>query len=95
MGIIVIIICTSIALTFLAGIIFATIHDSDNEEHPFCGILTILWIIISIVLTIGVTHEYTENKEYSLTKYNLKKKVITTEEDNTVQLDTIYTFTHR
>lgn len=95
MGIIVIIICASIALTFLAGIMFAVIHDSDNEEHPFCTILATLWIILSIVLTIGATHEYTENKEYSSVKYELKKKVITIEEDNTVKMDTIYTFIHK
>ena len=92
-----IILCTfiSIILAFLSGIIVAVGNSSDNDNNVFAFVVGILFLIVSIGLSIGVTYLYVENKEYSSTKYNLKKKVITTEEDNTVKLDTIYTFTHK
>ena len=61
-------------------------------------LLLCFFLIVSVSLPISATYSYVknvENKEYSSTKYNLKKKVITTEEDNTVKLDTIYTFTNK
>ena len=92
-----IILCTfiSIIIAFLSGIIVAVGNSSDNDNNVFAFVVGILFLIVSIGLSIGMTYLYIENKEYSSTKYNLKKKVITTEEDNTVKLDTIYTFTHK
>ena len=93
----VIILCTfiSIIIAFLSGIIVAVGNSSDNDNNVFAFVVGILFLIVSIGLSIGVTYLYVENKEYSSTKYNLKKKVITTEEDNTVKLDTIYIFTNK
>lgn len=93
----VIILCTfiSIIIAFLSGIIVAVGNSSDNDNNVFAFVVGILFLIVSIGLSIGVTYLYVENKEYSSTKYNLKKKVITIEEDNTVKLDTIYTFTNK
>lgn len=92
-----IILCTfiSIIIAFFSGIIVAVGDSSDNDNNVFAFVVGILFLIVSIGLSIGVTYEHVENKEYSSTKYNLKKKVITTEEDNTVKLDTIYTFTNK
>lgn len=92
-----IILCTfiSIIIAFLSGIIVAVGNSSDNDNNVFAFVVGILFLIVSIGLSIGMTYLYIENKEYSSTKYNLKKKVITTEEDNTVKLDTIYTFTNK
>ena len=92
-----IILCTfiSIIIAFLSGIIVAVGNSSDNDNNVFAFVAGILFLIVSIGLSIGMTYLYVENKEYSSTKYNLKKKVITTEEDNTVKLDTIYTFTNK
>lgn len=53
---------------------------------------------MSVSLPISATCSYVENietKEYLSTKYSLKKKVVTIEEDSTVKLDTIYTFTNK
>lgn len=93
----VIILCTfiSIILAFLSGIIVAVGNSSDNDNNVFASVVGIVFLIVSVGLSIGMTCTYVENKEYSSTKYNLKKKVITTEEDNTVKLDTIYTFTNK
>ena len=92
-----IILCTfiSIIIAFFSGIIVAAGDSSDNDNNVFAFVVAMFFLIVSIGLSIGVTYEYVENKEYSSTKYNLKKKVITTEEDNTVKLDTIYTFTNK
>ena len=92
-----IILCTfiSIIIAFLSGIIVTVGNSSDNDNNVFAFVVGILFLIVSIGLSIGMTYLYIENKEYSSTKYNLKKKVITTEEDNTVKLDTIYTFTNK
>ena len=90
-----IILCTfiSIIIAFFSGIAIAVADSSDDENTT--SVVGILFLIGSIGLSIGVTYEYVENKEYSSTKYNLKKNVIITEEDNTVKLDTIYTFTNK
>lgn len=89
--------CTFIAVTvaFVTGRIVAVSDSSDNDNDALAFVVIIFFLIVSVSLPIGATYSYVENKEYSSTKYNLKKKVITTEEDNTVKLDTIYTFTHK
>ena len=95
MGIIIITIFVSILSAFFVGIMFAKIYDSDNNEHPFFNIFVICLIILSIGITINVVREYIKNKEYSSTEYSLKKKVITIDEDNTIKVDTVYTFIHK
>lgn len=89
--------CTFIAVTvaFVTGRMVAVSDSSDNDNDALAFVVVIFFLIVSVSLPIGATYSYVENKEYSSTKYNLKKKVITTEEDNTVKLDTIYTFTHK
>lgn len=89
--------CTFIAVTvaFVTGRIVAVSDSSDNDNDALAFAVVIFFLIVSVSLPIGATYSYVENKEYSSTKYNLKKKVITTEEDSTVKLDTIYTFTHK
>ena len=95
MGLIILFTVISIIIAFVSGIVIAVDDSSNNDNDVFTFVIGLLFLIVSIGLSIGVTYEYVENKEYSSTKYNLKKKVITTEEDNTVKLDTIYTFTNK
>ena len=87
MGTIILFVCLSILLTFLLGAAMA--GDDDNE----------LWVIINLFFlgvcigcSIAAIQEYYEKKEWSSVKYELKKKVITIEEDNTIKLDTLYKF---
>ena len=89
--------CTFIAVTvaFVTGRIVAVSDSSDNDNDVLAFVVSIVLLIVSVSLPIGVTYSYVENKEYSSTKYSLKKKVITIEEDSTVKLDTIYTFTNK
>lgn len=95
MGLIILFTVISIIIAFVSGIAIAVADSSDNDNVVFTFVVAMFFLIVSIGLSIGVTYKYVENKEYSSTKYNLKKKVITTEEDNTVKLDTIYTFTNK
>lgn len=58
--------------------------------------LFVLGTALSIFfLSANAIHVYYAKKEYSSTKYELKKKIIRIEEDNTVKLDTVYTFKHK
>lgn len=95
-----IILCTFIAviIAFVTGIIVAASDSSDNDNDALAFVVVMVFLIVSVSLPISATCSYVENvetKEYSSTKYSLKKKVITIEEDSTVKLDTIYTFTHK
>lgn len=95
-----IILCTFIAVSiaFATGRMVAVYDSSDNDNDVLAFVVSMFFLIVSVSLPISATCSYVKNvetKEYSSTKYNLKKKVITIEEDNTVKLDTIYTFTNK
>lgn len=95
MGAIIVFVCLSILLIFVSGLIFSEIRNScDDNDAVLCG-LFIFGIALSIFLSANAIHGYYMKKEYPSTKYELKKKVIRIEEDNTVKLDTIYTFKHK
>lgn len=98
MGLIILFSVIAVLVAFAAGIIAAVFDSSDNDNDVLTFAVVMFFLIVSVSLPISATYSYVENvetKEYSSTKYNLKKKVITTEEDNTVKLDTIYTFTNK
>lgn len=95
MGTIILLVGVSIALAFLSGMFFTLMNDSHNDNYALGFMFTMCCLILSICLSIKTTQEYYEKKEYSSVKYELKKKVIRIEEDNTAQLDTVYTFTHK
>ena len=98
MGLIILLTVMSIIIAFSAGIIVAIGNSPDNDNNVFAFVVGIVLLIVSVSLPISATYSYVENvetKEYSSSEYSLKKKVITIEEDSTVKLDTIYTFTHK
>lgn len=85
MGTIILFTCLSLLMTFLLGAMIAS--DEDNE----------IWIIIDmfflgacIGLSIIAISQYYEKKEYSSTEYELNKKIVTVDENNTVKVDTLY-----
>lgn len=98
MGLIILFTFIAVIIAFVSGIIVAVTDSSDNDNDVLAFVVVMFFLIVSVSLPISATCSYVENvetKEYSSTKYNLKKKVITIEEDNTVKLDTIYTFTRK
>lgn len=98
MGLIILFTIIAVLVAFATGRIVAVFDSSDNDNDVLAFVVSIVLLIVSVSLPISATHSYVENvetKEYSSTEYSLKKKVVTIEEDNTVKLDTIYTFTHK
>ena len=98
MGLIILFTFIAVIIAFVSGIIVAVGDSSDNDNNVFAFVVAMFFLIVSVSLPISATCSYVKNvetKEYSSTKYSLKKKVITIEEDSTVKLDTIYTFTHK
>ena len=98
MGLIILFTFIAVSVAFATGRMVAVYDSSDNDNDVLAFVVSMFFLIVSASLPISATCSYVknvENKEYSSTKYNLKKKVITTEEDNTVKLDTIYTFTNK
>ena len=98
MGLIILLTFIAVLVAFATGIIVAVFDSSDNDNDVLAFVVSIVLLIVSVCLPISATYSYVKNvetKEYSSTKYSLKKKVITIEEDSTVKLDTIYTFTHK
>lgn len=98
MGLIILFTVIAVLVAFATGIIVAVSDSSDNDNDVLAFVVAMFFLIVSVSLPIGATCSYVKNvetKEYSSTKYSLKKKVITIEEDSTVKLDTVYTFTHK
>lgn len=98
MGLISLFTFIAVLVAFATGIIVAVSDSSDNDNDVLAFVVAMFFLIVSVSLPIGATCSYVKNvetKEYSSTEYSLKKKVITIEEDSTVKLDTIYTFTHK
>lgn len=82
----------SLLFTFLLGIFVTKMRD--DTDIVWC-VAAIFGLILNIGLFIAATQVYCEKKEYLSTKYELKKKVIHIEEDNTIALDTVHTFIHK
>ena len=92
MGTIILFVFLSILFAFLLGMVFAEMcENNDNNTSIWFAVLMFIFAL-NLGLSIAAIQEYYEKKEYSSTKYELKKKVITIEEDNTIKLDTVYTF---
>lgn len=98
MGLIILFTVIAVLVAFATGRIVAAFDSSDSDNDALAFVVVVFFLIVSVSLPISATCSYVENvetKEYSSTKYSLKKKVVTIEEDSTVKLDTIYTFTNK
>ena len=98
MGLIILFTVIAVLVAFATGRIVAVFDSSDNDNDVLAFVVVMFFLIVSVSLPISATYSYAKNvetKEYSSTEYSLKKKVVTIEEDSTVKLDTIYTFTHK
>lgn len=86
-----------ILLAFVLGVFFDTLMDTNDES----GVALALFVIGTFLLMLGVmgftlaNQKYFEKKEYSVTEYHLNEKIVTVEENNTVKVDTLYSFEKR
>ena len=99
MGLIILFTFIAVSVAFVTGRMVAVHDSSDNDNDVLTFVVVVMFfLLVSVSLPISATYSYAKNvetKEYSSTEYSLKKKVVTIEEDSTVKLDTIYTFTHK
>lgn len=80
---------------FLLGMVFTEMRENNENITLNWFAFLILIFVLTLGLSVAAIQDYYEKKEYSSTKYELKKKVITIEEDNTIELDTVYTFRYK
>lgn len=92
MGTIILFVFLSILFAFLLGMVFTEMRENNENITLNWFAFLILIFVLTLGLSVAAIQDYYEKKEYSSTKYELKKKVITIEEDNTIELDTVYTF---
>lgn len=92
MGTIILFVFLSILFAFLLGMVFTEMRENNENITLNWFAFLILIFVLTLGLSVAAIQDYYEKKEYSSTKYELKKKVITIEEDNTIKLDTVYTF---
>lgn len=86
-----------IIIVFIIGAYSNMLMDSNDTS--LMGLF--LLMCITLLFVIGVTcftfanQKYFEKKEYSVTEYHLNKKIITVDENDTVKVDTLYSFEKR
>lgn len=86
-----------IIIVFIIGAYSNMLMDSNDSS--LSGLF--LLMCITLLFVIGVTcftfanQKYFEKKEYSVTEYHLNKKIITVDENDTVKVDTLYSFEKR
>ena len=85
----------SILFAFISGVLFNSSDDFRDNKCTLGFIVSMCLLVLNICISFLEIQEYYENKEYSSTNYEVKKKVITIEEDNTIAIDTVYTFMHK
>ena len=95
MGTIILFVFLSILFAFISGVLYNSSDDFSDNKCTLGFIVSMCLLVLNICISFLEIQEYYENKEYSSTNYEFKKKVIRIEEDNTIKLDTVYTFTHR
>lgn len=97
MGIVIFWGIVAILMAFVLGLFFDTLMDINDKS--VAGIISLMiWTVLFMVCVIGFTlanQKYFEKKEYSVTEYHLNKKIVTVDENNTVKVDTLYSFEKR
>lgn len=86
-----------ILLAFALGVFVDTLMDTNDESV----VALAFFVTGTFLLMLGVmgftlaNQKYFEKKEYSVTEYHLNKKIVTVDENNTVKVDTLYSFEKR
>lgn len=97
MGIVIFWGIVAILMAFVLGLFFDTLMDISDKSAVGI-VLLMIGTVLFMVCVIGFTlanQKYFEKKEYSVTEYHLNKKIVTVDENNTVKVDTLYSFEKR
>ena len=86
-----------IIIAFIIGAYSNMLMDSNDSSSmgPFLLMCTTILFVISVTCFTFANQKYFEKKEYSVTDYHLNKKIITVDENDTVKVDTLYSFEKR
>lgn len=67
----------------------------DSMMGVFLLVIGIQLFMISVACFAYANQKYFEKKEYSVTEYQLNRKIITVDENNTVKVDTVFSLTRK
>lgn len=99
MGIVIFLFILTLLLTFAIGALMIipsyTIDESDKSASYCALIIIIVLLIIMLPSLVYSNRAYYEKKGYSLNEYDINKKVVTIEGNNSTNIDTIYFFVRK
>lgn len=87
----------ALLMAFVIGAFSNMLIDSSDTTVTGLFILVIgaLLFVLCVACFTHANQEYFEKKEYSATEYQLNRKIITVDENDTVKVDTLYSFGKR
>lgn len=99
MGYIILWLTLSLLLAFAMGWLSDIAITADSDEVRTAAVvltlLCIFFLALDITFLSGSVQEYCEAKEYSAAEYNFNKKIIISEENNIVKVDTVFSLTKK
>lgn len=86
-----------ILITLVIGSSANMLIDSSGTSMMgvFLLVMATLLFVITVVCFTHANQEYFEKKEYSVTEYQLNRKIITVDENDTVKVDTVFSLTRK
>lgn len=85
----------SLLMAFLLGVVLMLDDGKDTEVIPWLYIICGLLIVFSGTQTVHMVRDYYGKKEYPLTEYDINKKTIMVEGNDTTKTDTVYFFVRK
>lgn len=82
-------------MAFLLGVVFMFDDGKDTEETPWVYIICGLLLVFSVTQTVHMVRDYYDKKGYPLTEYDINKKTIVVEGNNSTKADTVYFFVRK
>ena len=99
MGHIILWLTLSLLLAFAMGWLSAIAITGDSDEAGRAAVvftfLCMFFLTLSVTFLSRSAQEYYEAKEYSAAEYNFNQKIIISEENNVVKVDTVYSLTKK
>lgn len=86
-----------ILITLVIGASANMLIDSSDTSMMggFFLVMGTLLFVLGVVCFTHANQEYFEKKEYSATEYQLNRKIITVNENDTVKVDTVFSLTRK